>query len=94
MDPEPGSLTPRDVAKWLLNAAVAMKTSDLAADTVASYTSFDKESLALRLGTGAIGMVVARKLEPATDAIVDKTADFLVEKRNQFRSKRDAKKKD
>ena len=94
MDQEP-SLTPRDVAKWLLNAAVAMKTSDLAADAIASYTRFDnKDSLAVRLGTGAIGMVVARKLEPATDAIVDKTADFLVEKRDQFRSKRNAKKKD
>ena len=92
MESEP--LTTRDVAKWLLNAAVAMKTSQLAADTVGDYTRFDKESLAIRLGTGAIGYVVARKLEPATDAMVDKTADFIVEKRNKFRTKRNAKKKD
>ena len=83
-----------DVAKWLLNSAVAMKTAQLAADTVADYTRFEKDSLAVRLGSGAIGMVVARKLEPATDAIVDKTADFIVEKRNKFRSRKNNDKKD
>jgi hypothetical protein len=83
-----------DVAKWLLNSAVAMKTAQLAADTVADYTRFEKDSLAVRLGSGAIGMVVARKLEPATDAIVDKTADFIVEKRNKFRSRKNNNKKD
>ena len=39
-------------------------------------------------------MVVARKLEPVTDAIVDKSADFIDEKSKKFRTKRDAKKKD
>jgi hypothetical protein len=82
----------RDVAKWLLNSAVAMKSAQVAADAVDNFTSFDKDSLAVKLGTGGIGMVIGRKLEPVTDAIVDKTADFLVEKRNKFRTKKNAKK--
>lgn len=84
---------PRDLAKWLLESAIAMKTAQVAADAIADYTRFDKDSLAVRLGTGAIGMVVSRKLEPVTDKIVDSTADFIVEKRIKFQAKKNAKKK-
>ena len=82
----------RDVAKWLLNSAVAMKTAQVTVDTIDNYTNFDKDSMAVKLGGGAVGMVVARKLEPVTDAIVDKTANFITEKRNKFRTKKNAKK--
>lgn len=84
----------RDVAKWLLNSAVAMKTAQITVDSIDNYTNFDKDSMAVKLGGGAVGMVVARKLEPITDAIVDKSTDFVVEKYKKFRDKKNAKKKD
>jgi hypothetical protein len=85
---------PRDVAKWLLQSLIAMKTAQLAANATDNYTGFDKDSLAVKLGSGAIGMVVSRKLEPVTDKIVDSSADFIVEKWTKFRAKKNDKKKD
>ena len=91
MDTE--SLT-RTVAKWLLKSFIAAKTAQLTAETIDNYTRFDEDSIAVKLGSGAIGMVVSKKLEPASDKIVDESANFIVRKRNEFRSKKNAKKQE
>ena len=90
---DPDSLA-RDVAKWLLESMIAMKTTQLTANAIDDYTRFEKDSLPVRLGSGAVGMIVSRKLEPVTNKIVDSTADFINEKRADRRNKKNNKKKD
>lgn len=85
---------PRQVAKWLVVSAIDLKTTQIAANTVDNYTGFDKDSLAVKLGTGAIGMVVAANLKPVTDKYVDKAADFINLKRMEFVTKKNEKKKE
>ena len=85
---------PRNVAKWLLASVIDIKTTQFAADTADNYTRFEKDDLIVKLGAGAIGMVVAANLKPYTDKIIDTGADFIVVKRVEFRAKKDAKKKD
>ena len=85
---------PREVANWLLNSLIAVKTTQLTANTMADYTSFEKDSIVVRLGSGAVGMVVSRKLEPVTAKIVDRSADFVNAQREKYKSKKTAKKDD
>lgn len=81
----------RHVAKWLVQSLIAAKTAEITADAADNYTRFEKDSLTVKLGAGAVGMIVSKKLEPVTDKLVDKTADFLVKKRADFRAKKNAK---
>lgn len=82
--------TARNVAKFLARSIVAAKTAQIAADTIADHTQFEKEDLTVQLSSGVISWYVTSKLEPVTDAMVEKTADFIADKR----AKRQAKKKD
>lgn len=86
--------TTRTAAKWLLRAAVDLKMTQLTADTVDNYTRYEKNSIAVKLGSGLVGTVVSAKLSPITDKIVDTTADFTAAKWSAFRAKRNDKKKD
>lgn len=85
---------PRSVAKWLLVSAIDLKTTSIVANTADNYTRFDRDDLIVKLGAGAVGMVVASGVKPVTDKIVDKTADFAVEKWTKFRAKKNAKKQE
>jgi Rod binding domain-containing protein len=85
---------PRELAKWLILSAISFKTTQFTSNTVDNYTRFNKDSLAVSLVSGGIGMVVANQLEPVTEKIVDKTANFINEKRAKRSAKKDAKKND
>ena len=89
---DPDSLA-REVAKWLAKSLVAMKTTEVARDALTNYTNFDPDGKTVKLGSGAVGMVVSAKLSPVTDKMVDKTADFVTEKWKNRRSKKDTEKK-
>ena len=89
---EKNDTIPRNVAKWLLAATIDLTVTRVVANTADNYTRFDKDSIAVKLGAGAVGMVVAANLKPVTDQVVDKSADFIVEQRIKFQAKRNAKK--
>ena len=84
---------PRQVAKWAVISAIDVTTTRFVANTAENYTRFDKDNLLVRLGSGAIGMVVCANVKPVTDKFVDKTADFVSSKRAEFVAKKNAKKK-
>jgi len=84
--------TPRNLAKDAVTSAIAMKLSQLTKDAIADYTRFDKDTIAVKIGSGIVGGIVANKLKPATDKMVDKTADFIATKRADRKAKKTAKK--
>lgn len=80
--------TPRNVAKFVVKAVVAGKTAQVAEGVIADHTKFEKDDTIVDISSHLIGWYVSSKLQPVTDAMVDKTADFIAEKR----AKRAAKK--
>lgn len=91
MDQSQPTLTVRSVAKHVAESAVGLGASLLTVKTVDNYTGFEKDAFIVKLGAGAVGFIVAGKLKPYTDAAVDKTADFIVEKREGRKAKKDPK---
>jgi len=88
------AFTARNVAKWVVKSVIAAKVTELAADAAVDYTRYEKDDLIVRLGAGAIGWGVSAKLAPITDAMVDKTADFITEQRTKRAAKKNTEKKD
>jgi hypothetical protein len=48
--------------------------------------------MAVKLGAGAVGMVVAHACMPVADKIVDTSANFIAEQRAKRSAKKNAKK--
>jgi hypothetical protein len=86
--------TPRGAAKLVLSSLVAGKASDLTKHAVGDYTRFDDDSRVASLSGMVVGWYVSDKLKPVTNKIVDKTADFIVAKRESRKAKKNAKKED
>ena len=83
--------TARNVAKFIAKSLVAYKTAQLTADTVAEHTRYESDDFVVDIGSKCVGWYVSEKLEPVTDAIVDRSADFVTEQRNKLRNKKDDK---
>jgi hypothetical protein len=79
--------TPREIAKYGINALIYSKASDVASDVMVDYTSLEEDSKTVRISSSLIGMYIAAKLDPVTDKIVDKTADFIVAANNKRKDK-------
>ena len=79
----------RQVAKWVLISLVDVKTTQITAETIADYTNYEKDDLIVKLGSGAVGMIVSAKIKPVTDAAVDRTADFAIK---QWQKRKSTKK--
>jgi len=82
--------TPRNVAKFVAQAIVAGKTSQLTEKTITDHTRFEDDDMIVDISGTLVGWYVSQKLKPVTDGMVDKTADWLVE----YKEKRDQKKND
>jgi hypothetical protein len=86
--------TPRNVVKFVVKSIVAAKTAQLTEDALVDYTSLEEDSTTVDIAGAVVGWYVSDKLKPVTDGIVDKTADFVVSKREARKAKKDAKKED
>lgn len=86
--------TVRSISKFVVNSIVVMKSTELAKDAMTDYTSLDEDSIAVRIGSKVIGAAVGSRLKPYTDKAVDKTADFVVAKREARKAKKAAKQED
>lgn len=85
---EPQPLSVRTFAKHIASSAVGLGTSMLTVKAVDNYTSYDPNAFVVKLGAGAVGFVVGAKLQPITDAAVDKSADFIAAKRQARRDRK------
>jgi hypothetical protein len=64
-------LTPTDIAKMAVSFALALKVQKVAEQQVGQLTSFDTESVTVKVGTTVAGHLLAWKLRPLTDKSVD-----------------------
>lgn len=88
------AFTARNVTKFIAKAIVAAKTAEITADAISDHTNYEKDDLAVDLGSKCVGWFVSEKLEPVTDKMVDTVADFVTSKREARKAKKDAKKKE
>jgi hypothetical protein len=75
--------TPRNLSKWAVSAAISWKTGKAVENTISDHTRFDSDDLIVELASGSIGWIVAYRAKPYTDKMVDKTADWISERRNK-----------
>lgn len=85
------AFTARNVSKFIAKSIVAAKTTQLSADAIADHTHYEKDDTVVEIGSGVIGWFASSKLEPVTDTIVDKTADFVTAQRAKRQEKKSKK---
>jgi hypothetical protein len=88
----PPQFNTRNVVKFVAKSIVYYKTTKLTATTIEEHTQFEKDDMIVGLGSSVVGWFVSDKLSPVTDKIVDKTADFITEKRQARKDKKDTQK--
>lgn len=86
------AFTARNVAKYVVMAAVQQKTAELTEDAIEDYVGFEEDNMFVGLGSNVVGWYVASKLKPYTDKMVDKTADFVTAKREARAEKKNTEK--
>lgn len=75
--------TPRNVAKYAVKFIVAARVAQVAENTITDYTRFEEDDMIVDISSSVVGWYVSDKLKPYTDKMVDKTADFIAEKRGK-----------
>jgi len=83
--------TARNIAKFVVTTAIAVKLENAAADTIVEQTKFEEDDLTVILSSKLIGWGVSSSIKPYTDKAVDKTADFVAAKREARQAKKNAK---
>lgn len=86
MDP----FTTRNVAKFVVSAIIAGKTTKVTKQAIADRSQFEKDDMIVDVSGQLVGWYVAAKLKPVTDKVVDTTAATIT----VYRETRKAKKKD
>jgi hypothetical protein len=81
--------TARNAAKFVVKAVVAAKTKQIAEDTIVEHTQFEDDDTIVEISSSLIGWYVSSKLQPLTDKMVDKTADFVAAKRAERAAKKE-----
>lgn len=83
--------TPRNVAKMVVTTTVQLKTAAMTQRAITDHTALESTNIPVRLTSGVVGWYVSHKVKPYTDLAVDKTADFVNEKRENRRIKKQKK---
>lgn len=81
--------TARNAAKFVLKAVVASKTKQVSEDIITDYTRFEEDDTVVNISGTLIGWYVSEKLQPVTDKMVDKTADYIAKKRAERAAKKE-----
>jgi hypothetical protein len=73
--------TPRNVAKFVVRTVIHGKTAQITRELIVDHSDFENDDMTVRISGNLVGWYVSAKLKPHTDKMVDKTADFIVAKR-------------
>ena len=84
-------LTPRNIAKYTVSTIISMRAAGIARNGMDNYTRFDGDSRVVLVASNVVGMYVAGMVQPYTDFVVDKTADFIVAKREERKTNKQEK---
>lgn len=80
--------TARTAAKFVAQAIVQRKATQITEDVLTDYTRFEEDDLIVDLGGNLVGWYVSDKLRPVTDKIVDRTSDFIANKREARKARK------
>jgi hypothetical protein len=80
--------TPRNVVKYIVKAAVYARVTSITEDVIVDYTRFEEDDFVTKTGSKVVGWYVSDRLKPVTDKMVDKTADYIVAKREARATKK------
>lgn len=92
-DLEDPDFTPRNVAKYAVTFVIRTKVVKLVKNAADDYTRFENDDITVRVSANIIGWGISAKLKPFTDKVVDRTADYIVAKREK-KSKEDQNQKE
>lgn len=87
MDSTP--FTPRNAVKFVITAAVNYKATVITKDVLTDYTRFEDDDIVVKVAGGLVGWYVSDKVKPYSDKLVDKTADFIIAKREARTAKKE-----
>lgn len=88
VDPD---FTPRNVAKYAITFTIRAKVVRIVKNITEDYTSHESDEILVRASANVVAWGVSASLKPFTDKVVDKTADYIVAKRE---AKKDRDQKD
>jgi hypothetical protein len=88
VDPD---FTPRNVAKYAVTFVIKSKVVKAVKVAADDYTRFESDDTVVKVSANIIGWGVSAKLKPYTDKVVDKTADFVVARREKKDQQKDQK---
>jgi len=71
----------RNVVKYVVRAAVHGRVADITTTIITDHTRFEEDDTVVEITSHVVGWGVASRLQPYTDQMVDKVADFVNEKR-------------
>jgi hypothetical protein len=80
--------TPRNVVKYIVKTAVYARVTSITEDVIVDYTRFEEDDFVTKTGSKVVGWYVSDRLKPVTDKMVDKTADYIVAKREARATKK------
>lgn len=83
------AFTARNVAKFVVQAVIAGKVTEITEDAIVDRTQFEEDDMIVDIGSRVIGWYVASKARPYTDKAVDHVADFVAAKRDARKTKKD-----
>ena len=81
--------TARNVAKYVVKAAVHSVVSKHTETLIIDHTRFEEDDFVVDSASFIVGWGVSEKLKPYTDKAVDKTADFIATKREARNAKKE-----
>lgn len=80
--------TPRNVVKYVAKTAVYLQATRLLENAMVDYTQFEQDDIVVKIAPKVVAWYISDKLQPVTDTAVDKTADFIVAKREARKTKK------
>lgn len=83
------AFTARNIAKYLVCAAIHRQVASATETAITNHTRFEEDDTIVELTSHVVGWGVSVKLKPWSDRIVDRTADFINEKRAAQAAKKD-----
>lgn len=86
---EKPKFTPRNVAKHVATAVVAMKVNAVTKTAIADHTRFEEDDTIVKIAGGVAGWYVSDKVKPYTDKAVDTVADKIEARRAKKAAKQD-----
>jgi hypothetical protein len=81
--------TPRNAAKYVVQAIISYRTSKLVETVITDHTRFDDDNNIVNISGHLVGWYTSHKLKPHTDKMVDKAADFIAAKREARKTQKD-----